>query len=471
MHLELFAVNVPVRPFALLFIGVFWTTAGSAAQADDAPKDPRADESSLRKNRPDTPTYYADVLPILQKRCQDCHHPGEVAPFSLLTYEQAKKRAHDLADVVEDHKMPPWPASTTTGGPFRDARILSKAEIETLTEWAEAGAPEGLASAGPPPRKFDDEWPLGKPDLVLKPDDAYTVGAEGRDEYRVFVISTGLKEGKWIRAVDYKPGNRRVVHHLLGAFDTRGAAKAKDLADPKPGYEVFGGFGVLPSGTLGGWAPGKTAHFEADSVGRYLPAGSDVLIQIHYHKSGKPESDQTAIGLYFARKPVDKLLRGAIVRPPTQSLFSRPQLIIPAGVANYETRGSFNLPYDAHLIGITPHMHLLGKDFLLTALRPDGSRLNLIKIDQWNFNWQLNYELEHPIALPKGTKIELLAHFDNSASNPNNPNSPPREVRWGEQTTDEMCIGFLQLTRDDEHLHNQAPARFLRPAAKLDRVN
>jgi hypothetical protein len=418
------------------------------------------------------PTFHRDVEPILQKHCQDCHRPGQVAPFSLLTYEQARKRASDIAAVTEERTMPPWPASTTEGGPFRDARLLSSAEIAVLSSWAEAGCPEGHSTDAPAARTFASGWALGTPDLVISSVQPYALEAAGRDEFRVFVIPSGLTEGKWISAIDIRPGNPRVVHHVLAAFDVTSQARAKDEADPDPGYRSFGGFGIFPSGGLGGWAPGKRPQALPDGVGRYLPAGSDILLQVHYHKSGKPETDATAIGLYFARKPVDKQIHGAAVTPPRASLLSRPELRIPPGADNHEVTGTWTVPYDAHLAAVAPHMHWLGKDFLLKATRPDGSKQTLIRIDDWNFNWQGTYDFVSPVSLPAGSRVEMVAHFDNSTDNPKNPNSPPREVRWGEQTTDEMCIGFLQLTRDDEHRKNQPPERFTRPVnaggAQLD---
>ncbi len=420
--------------------------------------------STAQANEP--PTFHRDVEPILQQSCQDCHHPGEVAPFSLLTYESARKRAADLAALAAEHRMPPWPASTSVGGPFQDARVLTDQEIATLTAWADAGAPEGNPADAPAPRSFDSEWPLGEPDLVLKPSEAYHLGATGKDELRVFVIPSHLTEGKWVRAIDFKPGNPRVVHHILSAFDTLGRAREKDLADPGPGYDSFAGFGIIPSGGLGGWAPGKRPQELPEGVGRYLPADSDILIQIHYHKSGKPEQDATAVGLYFAEKAPDKQVRGGMVIPPRKFSFSgpgrfgRPELSIPAGDANYEVRASSTIHQDAHMTAVVPHMHWLGKDFLMTAHLPDGSERTLIKIDHWDFNWQGTYDFVEPIALPAGTRIDMLAHFDNSAANPANPNSPPRDVHWGEQTTDEMCIGFYQVTHDAEHLDGRPPARF-----------
>jgi len=261
----------------------------------------------------------------------------------------------------------------------------------------------------------------------------------------------------WISAVDFKPGNPKVVHHMLAVVDRSASARAKDLADPLPGYNTFGGFGIIPSAGLSGWAPGKQPTRLPHGVGRYLPAGADLLIQVHYHKSGKPETDASSIGLYFARGAIDKQVVGAAVRPPRARLSLRPELRIPAREPNYEVRCSKVISQDVHLTAVVPHMHLLGKDFLMTAILPDGTRRVLIRIDHWDFNWQNSYDFVEPIPLPAGARVEVLAHFDNSETNPRNPNSPPREVRWGEQTTDEMCLGFLQLTRDDEHLNGGPP--------------
>ncbi len=420
----------------------------------------------------DSPTYHRDVARILQKNCQECHRPGQVAPFSLLDYAQARKRADDIVDVTEERTMPPWHASTTEGGPFRGARVLSDADRKVLSDWAEAGAPEGDPKDAPPPVSWPSGWPMGTPDLVLKVSQPFELGASGPDEYRVFVLPSGLTEGRWIAAADFRPGNRKVVHHILAAYDTTGNARKLDAADPRSGYassgggygRLPGGFPFLPAGQLWGWAPGRRVFQAPEGMARALPAGADVLLQVHYHKSGKPESDACEIGLYFARGPVDKQIRSAIVMPPRTGLFGKPRLHIPAGEAKHEVRGSRTIQQDSHLLAVFPHMHLLGRDFLLTAVRPDGSRQVLIRIDDWDFNWQNPYEFVTPVPLPRGTKVELVAHFDNSTDNPNNPSRPPRDVNWGEETTDEMCIGFMQITRDSEHLGGQSPDSIRKPA-------
>ena len=429
--------------------------------------------------RADAPTYHKDVARILQNNCQDCHRPGQVAPFPLLTYEQARKRTDDLAGVTADRKMPPWPAKTGFGGPFHDQRVLTAAEIEAVRAWAEAGAPEGDPKDAPPPREFASaDWPLGPPDLVLTMPEPYDLKADGDDEFRVFVLPTKFAEDRWIRAVDFRPGNRRVVHHVIAAVDASGAARKKDDDDPKPGYESVGGFGdgVPIRAFLPIWTPGSKARFAPKDTGYLLPAGADVLIQLHYHKSGKPEADATSIGLYLSDAPLSRQLRTGFVFPnlsQAQALAAaqkagdrrpglddllRDVLVIPAGEANYEVKASTKqsvmgrpISRDILLTSVMPHMHWLGKDFTLWAVLPDGNdtRVPLIKIERWNFNWQGTYAFDEPLKLPKGSWFEMEAHFDNSAANPANPSQPPKKVSWGNQTNDEMCIGIFEFVAAD----------------------
>lgn len=430
------------------------------------------------------PTFYRDVVGILQRNCQDCHRPGQVAPFALLTYDQAKKRATDLVQVTSERIMPPWPASTTYGGPFHDQRILDAAAIASIRAWVDGGCVEGNPTDAPPPREFRDEWPLGEPDLVLTMPAAYEVPGDGDDQFRVFVLKTDLPETKWIRAVDFRPGNRQVVHHMIAAIDTSGRGRELDAADPKPGYEAVGGFGdgVPIRGFLPVWTPGTRPRHAPDGAGYLLPSRADVLIQMHYHPSGKPELDTTQVGLYLAAKPLTKQLRTGFVFPEiplaqqlklaarfkaAEASGKRPSfdemledvVVIPPNDTNYTIRGSTKsgllgrpLSRDVILTSVMPHMHWLGKDFEMHAVLPDDqhTRVPLIKIDRWDFNWQGTYALAEPIALPKGTYMEMTAHFDNSAGNPANPSQPPKLVHWGEQTTNEMCIGIFEFIAVDQ---------------------
>jgi len=390
------------------------------------------------------PTYSRDVAPILQKNCQECHRPGQVGPFALETYEQARKRASDIAAVAEDRVMPPWKASPHIGLKFRDARTLSDQEIATVVAWAEADAPEGNPADLPPPVKFPDDWQLGTPDLIVDIGTDFAVPADGGDIYRCFVVPTRLEKDQYVSAVEFRPGNRRVVHHILAYVDTSGKARERDQADPGPGYSCFGGPGEPIHGGLGGWAPGNLPHQLDEGIGRSLPRQSDIIVQVHYHPQGKPETDRSRIGLYFARKPVKQTLHWGFV--------INPGLELPPGKSNIEVKAAWEVPVDVVAHSVAPHMHLLGHDMLISVKFPDGRVQDLIKIDDWDFNWQYTYHFEKALDVPKGSLVYLVAHYDNSESNPRNPNKPPVLVKWGEATTDEMCIGFIGVTKKGQDL-------------------
>jgi hypothetical protein len=435
--------------------------------------------STIAAGEKAVPTYHKDVERIIQKNCQQCHRPEQVAPFSLLTYDQARKRATDLVRVTDERVMPPWPASSSFGGPFRDARVLTGDEIATLRAWAEGGCPEGDVKDAPAPLTFSSAWPLGEPDLTLPMAEPYTVAASGDDDFRVFVLKTELKEDRWIRAVDFKPGNRNVVHHVIAAVDASGRGRELDAKDPGPGYYALGGFGngVETRAFLPIWTPGASPRYCLEGTGYMLPKGADVLIQVHYHKSGKQETDATTVGLYLSKAPMPRQVHTGFVfpnvsveqmmavqskieaakkagnRPSLNDLLSN-VLVIPAGKPNHEVKASTKagasmmgrpLRRDILLTGVMPHMHWLGKDFTFTAVLPDGkTRVPLIKIEHWNFNWQGTYAFKEPLRLPKGSWFEVEAHFDNTDANPSNQSKPAKLVRWGDGTMDEMCIGIYE---------------------------
>jgi hypothetical protein len=246
--------------------------------------------------------------------------------------------------------------------------------------------------------------------------------------------------------MEVRPGNAKVVHHVIAYLNADGKAREREAAntDGQPGYTAFGGIGTTPSGTLGGWAPGNFPRRLPDGVGNPYPKGTDIVLQVHYHPSGKPETDQTRVGLYYCKKPVDKQLR---IFPVIAGLK------IPAGEANYTVKSfEFPVPWNATVLEVMPHMHLLGKEMVITATTPEGEKKTLINVPHYDFSWQTTYAYKNPVKLAKGSKIGLTARYDNSTSNPRNPSSPPRQVGWGEQTTDEMCIGFVYYTLDDEHI-------------------
>jgi mono/diheme cytochrome c family protein len=402
------------------------------------------------------PTFNKDIAPVIFKNCAVCHRPGEVAPFSLLNYRDVSKRAKQIARVTSEEIMPPWKAEKGFGE-FANDRHLTSQQMALFQDWLKAGTPEGSAADLPPAPKFPDGgWTLGAPDLVLKPDEDYTLGAEGPDLYRCFVVPTKLAEDHYIAAIEVKPGNRKVVHHVIVHFDTTGQARELDAHDPGPGYTAFGGVGFKSGGMIGGWAPGNYPTFLPAGIGRLLPKNADIVLQVHYHRSGKIEKDRTKIALYFAKSPVDKRIRSFPL--------AKFRLRIPANDSNYVVQATLPVRFDVTAYRVTPHMHLLGKDMKVTATLPDGTLVPLVYVKNWDFNWQTGYEFKTPIHLPKGSRVDLEAHYDNSTNNPINPNEPPRLVTWGEQTTDEMCIAFLSFTLDREHLMRARGANPGRPA-------
>lgn len=388
-------------------------------------------------------TFNKDIAPIVFENCSSCHRPGQVAPFSLLSYEDVRKRGQMIAQVTRERLMPPWQADEGAEK-FHDARRLAPAQIELIQKWAASGMPEGEARPRSAAPQFTSGWKFGEPDATFEPEAAYSLQAEGADVYRCFVIPTGYKADRYISSLEVQPSNRAIVHHVIAYLDQSGRARELDKAGPGPGYTSFGGPGFLPSGTLGGWAPGNEPRLLPAGIGMLLPANADIVLQVHYHKSGKPEADRTRIGLTFARGPVDKRMR---VMP---LLYRR--LRIPAGESNYVVGSDLTTPIDATVHAVMPHMHLLGREMTVSATRPDASTQKLVRVPNWDFNWQTTYVFKEPIRLPAGSKVEMKARYDNSPGNPLNPSDPPREVRWGEQTTDEMCIAFLYYTADQEHL-------------------
>ncbi len=397
-------------------------------------------EAAPQESKSAGPTYTRDVAPILQANCVQCHRDGEIAPFPLGSYGDAAKRARQIVNVTQSRFMPPWKPEPGFGH-FLNERRLTDRELALLADWADAGAPEGTADDLPPPRKFVEGWQLGEPDLIVKMNELFEVPADGRDVFRNFVIPLDLSEDKLVALAEFRPGNRRVVHHALFYLDRSGTARKKDAADPGPGYSSFGGPGFIPSGSIGGWAPGGTPQPLRDGMGRQLAKGSDLVLQIHYHPSGKVESDQSSVGLHFVKQPS----RRAVI--PITIVDRR--VYIPAGADEHPMSGSYTLPNDLTMVAVIPHMHLLGKESKVTATLPDGTIVPLVWIKDWNFNWQDQYHLAPPRRFPKGTRLDVHVVYDNSEKNPLNPNSPPKDVKWGEQTTDEMFLCFFLVTTDN----------------------
>lgn len=414
---------------------------------------------------PESVTYNRDVAPILNAHCVDCHRKGEVAPFALTEFPQAKRRARMLAAVCEDGIMPPWRA-TKDYGHFLNERHLSPREIALLKKWADTGAPEGNPADLLPPRKFEDEyWRLGKPDMVIPMPVEYEIPADGEDIYRCFVIPLDLPENRMVIGFEFRPGDPAVVHHAIAYLDKSGIARTYDNLDEEPGYSVFGGDspGFWPSGSLGGWAPGSQPRFLPEGYGRKLEKKEDLVLEIHYHPNGKATRDRSQIGIFFAKKPVKEI---------HEIVIGTEQINIPAGENDYQRHVWMEFPTDVTLLDVTPHAHYIGKEFKAEATLPNGNKLPLIWIKDWDFRWQDNYVYTKPLRLPKGTRVDTFVSYDNSATNPHNPNDPPQKVTEGWQTTDEMCLFYMTVIPDREKdvgkLWRAAFASFARPADAVE---
>jgi thiol-disulfide isomerase/thioredoxin len=390
------------------------------------------------KKLPEKVTFNRHIAPIVFAQCVDCHRTGEVAPFALSTYQQVSKRSKQILQVTKDRTMPPWHAAKDYGH-FQDERRLTGNELALLEAWVQAGSPEGDANDLPPAPSYPDGWRLGKPDLIVRMPEKFTVPAEGSDLQQNFVIPLNVTEDKMVGAIEFRPGNPKVVHHAICFLDSSGAARKLDAKDPKPGYshDRFG-LGFFPSGGLGGWAPGNRPRWVPEGMGRFLQKGSDMVMQVHYHPSGKDETDQSEVGIYFVRKPAPNMLGGFAVE--------NWEIEIEPNEKSYRRKASYTLPVDTTIIGVAPHMHLLGKEMKCWAELQDGSKLPLVHIPRWNFNWQDEYFYRKPFTLKRGTKLLLEAEFDNSEANPFNPSRPPKKITWGEGTNDEMCVCIFEVT-------------------------
>jgi hypothetical protein len=390
-------------------------------------------------------TYSKEISRIFQARCQQCHREGDVAPFALKDYETAVTWGRDIQNQVRNGNMPPW-KPVPGYGEFRDSRALTPDEKQMILDWIDAGMPEGDPADLPAPIISNMEWLLGPPDKVLQMAQGYTPPIGG-DVYRCFVIPSGFTENTDLSAVDILPGNRQIVHHVIVYQDTTGQAQKLDGADGQPGYTCFGGPGVdlsFGDSVLAGWAPGQRPSFLPDGIGIQVQKGSTLIMQVHYSPSATTGEDITRLGFYKAATKVQ------------QHLFAIPVLndkfTIPAGAANFTVSASLTVPllFDAKAIYVYPHMHLLGRQIQMNLIAADKTSKPMIYEDNWDFRWQGYYYYQDAVALKAGSSVEVTCTFDNSDNNPNNPNTTLRDVSWGERTIDEMCVGFLGVTFDNE---------------------
>ena len=393
-------------------------------------------------------TFHKDVEPLLQARCQTCHRPGEAAPMSLLTYQEARPWAKAIKAAVLVRKMPPWFADPAHGV-FTNDRRMDQKEIDTLAAWADSGAREGNPKDAPQPVTFAEGWAMGKPDLVLNMPEAYDVPASGTVEYTYFVTPTGFTEDRWVEQVEVRPGNKAVVHHIVMIVRPPGVKYMSDApvghayVPPKKEtpHKPDTGQGVLQGG-LGGvemvgvYVPGGLPYVLKPGQARLIPKGSDIIFQMHYTTNGKAGSDRSRLGLIFAKEPPKERVVNAYI--------GNTNLRIPAQAADHQVNARVTLYEDTQLLSMFPHMHVRGKSFEYRATFPTGETETLLTVPKYDFNWQLTYYLKEPKALPKGTVIECIAHYDNSPNNAFNPD-PKSDVYWGDQTWEEMLAGFVDL--------------------------
>jgi len=410
------------------------------------------------------PTFHQDVEPILHRRCQGCHRPGDIAPMSLMTYADARPWAKAIRSAVLQKKMPPWFADSDCG-PFHNDPSLSKAEIEVLSAWAESGAPEGDAQESSNRNEYVAGWRIGKPDVVIEIPKAFEVPATGVVPYQYISVPTGFTEDKWVQAIEIRPGNRKVVHHIIASAGkySGGSSGVRPVGEfftsdveqrlLKSGQELPQFGAQTGSDLLQVFVPGGAPPELKPGQAKLIRAGSGILFQLHYTTTGKPEQDRTRIGLIFAKVPPKERVKSILI-------FHR-NFTIPAGASNHLIQARAAVLRDVRLVSMLPHMHLRGKDFEFRAIYPSGETETLLRVSRYDFNWQINYYLASPRLLPKGTIIECSGHYDNSTNNPHNPD-PKAEVRYGEQTWEEMLNGFMEIamepTVETPEILGKAPA-------------
>jgi len=385
-------------------------------------------------------TFNRDIAPIVFQYCSPCHRAGEAGPFPLLSYEDTAKFAKQIAVVTQRRIMPPW---LPTPGEFRlqGEMRLSNAQIVLFQKWAEQGVPRGDAADLPPTPQFASGWQLGKPDLILRARKPYALPAGGTDNYWNFIFPTQVDGTRWIKAIEIRPGEKRVVHHANILVDRQHSSRAQEKhpGDGFPGMELrIESESFDPDSHLFFWKPGSAPHEDPPGMALRLEPGDDFVLNTHLQPSGKAELIEPSIGIYFTNQPATKF-------PILLELQNDAALDIPAGAADFRVSDSFTVPADVDLLAIYPHAHYLGKELRATAKLPDGTSHDLILIPSWNLNWQAVFYFAEPVFLPKGSVVSMEYVYDNSEANPSNPFHPPQRVHGGNRTTDEMAHLWLQV--------------------------
>jgi peroxiredoxin/mono/diheme cytochrome c family protein len=372
-------------------------------------------------------TYTKDVSRILQKNCETCHRPGQVGPMSLQNYDEVLAWSDTIREVVSEHRMPPWHADPKFGE-FANDRSLSSADLATLVAWVNGGCPKGEDKDLPPEKTYPEGWSIGTPDVVYEMQKSFKIPAKAGErgiEYQHFVVPTNFAKDMWIQAAEAKPGNRSVVHHIIVFVRSPGEKMGSDPDDR------------IGSGFLVGYAPGDMPAVFAPGTAKRIPRGAELVFQMHYTPNGVEAEDRSSVGLIFTKTPTRHEVK-------TRGI-DEPKLSIPKGAKDHEVTSSSVFRREADLIGFMPHMHLRGKDFEYRVVYPNGKSDVVLRVPHYDFSWQSSYRLKKPLRVPAGTRVECTAHFDNSADNPNNPD-PTKPVYWGDQTWEEMMIGFVDYS-------------------------
>ena len=384
-------------------------------------------------------TFHRDVLPVLQTKCQGCHRPGEVAPMSFLTYASTRPWAKAIRAAVTSKAMPPWFAGAGTEK-FSNDPSLTPQELEILTRWADEGAPEGNRADAPPPVQFVDGWSIGVPDVVIPMPKAYSVPANGVVEYQHIVVPTGFTEDRWVKAVEIRPGNRSVVHHVIAFVRPPGSRWLREAKPGEPVTDRDRTIRALPVEEMPefllSYTPGRPPSGLAEGQARLIPAGSDIVFQLHYTPAGKAVDDVSKVGMIFAKVPP----RERIATLPLANI----SFVIPPGAPAHRVDAAATVAGEARLLRLIPHMHLRGKSFEVRMVE-NGEERTLLRVPKYDFNWQNAYVLDRPVPLREGARLELAGWFDNSPNNRHNPD-PKAEVRWGDQSWEEMMIGYLDIS-------------------------
>ena len=396
---------------------------------------------SARTSPAATPTFSKDVAPILFKNCATCHRPGDIAPMSLLTYENARPWAKAIREQVAVGNMPPWHA-TQAHGVFSNDRRLSERDKDTLIRWADGGAPKGDPKDLPPAPKFADGWEIGTPDAVISMPREFEVPESGTIAYQFFEAPTNFTEDKWVQAIEVRPGARAVVHHVLVFCREPGTRRPPGFTQIEPRLPGAASQRELPGSLIATTAPGTNAMTFKPGTAMRIKAGASLAFQVHYTSNGTAAKDRTSVGLIFAKPPPQQEIRN--------SAFVNPLFVIPPGADNQQVDSAIQFSEDSHIWALFPHTHLRGKSWEYRLVYPDGRSEAVLSVPKYNFNWQTYYVFAKPIAVSKGTRLEATAHYDNSIGNKWNPD-PKATVRWGPQTWEEMQYSGITYSVDEPH--------------------